>query len=380
MPAESKKFVIIAGEASGDQHAADLVKAIKHLNPSCSFSGLGGAHMKKAGVDIHEDLTRLAIVGFTEVLKHYRLLKSIFNQTLDKIQAIQPDAVILVDYPGFNLRLAKELKKKNIKVFFYISPQVWAWKENRIQHIKKYVDELFVFFPFEKDLYAKHGMNVHFIGHPLVDQVVTRTSKTQFLKTAGLYDYKLTVGLLPGSREREIDTLLPQMIQASNILYKKFPSMQFLIMKASTIARAQIDDYTQAANFPVKVIEENVYEGIHACDLCIVTSGTATLETAILQKPMVVIYKTSFLTYLLAKLFIKIPYIGLVNVVAGGKIVPECVQNQASPENIAKTLEGIFTDEIKIAEIKSNLHKVKELLGEGGASRRAAELMLELLN
>jgi len=384
MQTSNKHIVIIAGETSGDMHAAHLVKEIKRLDPSITFSGLGGSKMRDSGVEIYEDLTKLAVVGFWEVLKHYGQFKKIFKFILDKIHTIKPSAVILVDYPGFNLRLAKkikELKKLNIQTIYYISPQVWAWKKKRVHFIKKYIDKMMVIFKFEKDLYEQFDMKTDFIGHPLMDTVKIQIPKEKFLHDRNLLDYKLTIGLLPGSRQKEVERILPIMLEAASQLRKEFPMLQFILLRAPGIDTKLIDSIRSrhATILQLHIEENNVYETINACDFCMVASGTATLETAILQKPMVVIYKTSLFTWLLAKLFVKIPNIGLVNVVAGKRVVPECIQNQAKPEMVANELKAIFTDEIKIAEIKSELKKVKESLGEIGASRRAAEKILKFV-
>lgn len=358
-------------------HAAHLVKELKHLDPSLTFSGLGGPRMQENGVELYKDLTRMAVVGFIEVLQHYREIREAFHLILTKACEIMPAAVILVDYPGFNLALAHELKKRNIKVIYYISPQVWAWGEKRVYKIRRDVDRMLVLFQFEKDFYARFGIPVDFVGHPLMDTVQVTQSKEAFLRGYGLQTEKLTVGLLPGSREKEVEHLLPVMLEAADILAGKFPHLQFLILQAPTIKKSLIEEFCRRSPCRPLIIEGETYDGIHACDVCIVASGTATLETAILKKPMVVVYKTSFLTWLFAKCLVKIPDIGLVNVVAGKRIVPECVQFQAIGPKIAEELENIFTNEIRIVEMKAEFDKVKSILGSGGSSRRAAHKILE---
>ena len=362
-------------------HAAHLVKAIQELELGFTFSGLGGPRMQERGVELYQDLTRLAVVGFVEVLKHYREIKKSFDLILKKIKNTAPAAVILVDYPGFNLRLAREIKRRHrrVKIIYYISPQVWAWKKNRVFQIKKYIDKMLVLFQFEKDFYAKFGMEVRFVGHPLVDGVEIKTEKNDLLSSLGLQEYKLTIGLLPGSRAKEVERHLPLMLEAARLLRDEFPMIQFLILKAPSIDKVLIESTLAPSSLRVPILENQTYDGINACDLCMVTSGTATLETALLRKPMVVLYKTSFLTWVLAKCFVKIRDIGLVNIVAGQRIVPECVQFQATGQNIASELKGIFTDEIKISAIKSELTKVKESLGAAGASHRAAEEIVQML-
>ncbi|MBI5416073.1 MAG: lipid-A-disaccharide synthase [Candidatus Omnitrophica bacterium] len=370
-----KHFVIVAGEASGDLHAAHLVDELKRIDPALTFSGVGGARMRASGVELYHDMSSLAVVGFFEVLKHYREIREVFNLILKKIGTVRPQAVILVDYPGFNLRLAREIKKRDIPVIYYISPQVWAWKANRVRQVARYVDKMLVFFTFEKEFYARRGIEVDFVGHPLIDVVHPATSKTEFLKTHGLSADRLTIGLLPGSRQNEIRNLLPVMLEAADILRREFTQIQFIVLKAHTIDRSLLDPVCARAACRPVIIEEKTYDGINASDLCMVASGTATLETAILGKPMVIIYRTSLLTWLLARCLVKIPHIGLVNVVAGRKVVPECVQFQARGENIAAELKRMFTDEMQISDIKADLQKVREALGPGGSTQRSARII-----
>ena len=379
MNPDSKHLMIIAGEASGDMHGAHLVEEIKKLNPNITFSGLGGQNMQASGVELYTDMTKLAVVGLIEVLKHYNRFKEIFNLVLEKARTTRPTAVILIDYPGFNLRLAAELKKMDIKVIYYISPQVWAWKESRVKQIKKVVDRMLVLFPFEKEFYAKRGMDVDFVGHPLVDTVKVTTPCKELLRNAGLSTQKLTIGILPGSRQKEVETLLPEMLKAAELLTEEHPRLQFLLSKAPTIKEETINKFLTNPKLPVVVMDQSSYDVTNASHICMVASGTATLETAILETPMVIVYKTSFLTWLIAKLLIKIPNIGLVNIVAKTQIVPECVQFQATGKHIATQLTQIFTNELKVAEIKSELKKTKQALGEPGASQRAAGIIVDTL-
>ncbi len=380
-----KHIIIIAGETSGDIHASNLVKSIKQLDPSVSFSGLGGPRMKKAGVNIYYDMTHIAVVGFFEVIRHIIKFKKIFNLILKKIKEKQPSAVILVDYPGFNIRLAKQIKKiSTCKVIYYISPQVWAWKEKRIYLLKKYTDKILVFFLFEKELYSKFGMDVKFVGHPLLDTVKTNKTRDEILSSLNLYTDRITIGLLPGSRKKEISRHLPVMLQAAHILNEQLHNIQFVIIKAESITKREINshlkDYLHSNNpLILKIAKKDRYSVINSCDACMVASGTATLETAILQKPMVVVYKTSFITWIIAKLLIKIPNIGMVNVVAGKRIVPECVQFSAIGEKIAKAIRPYITNKAIISQTKKELKKVKALLGKGGASINAAKIIVKII-
>lgn len=378
---ENKKhLIIVAGEASGDDRAAELVAALKEYDPSFSFSGLGGKKMADQGVDIYFDLASVAVVGFTEIIKHFKTIKNAFHLVLKKVDEQKPAAVILVDYPGFNLRLAKELKKRNVPVIYYVSPQVWAWNAKRIDLIKKVVDQMIVFFKFEETLYAHHDYSVDFVGHPLVDKVKTNVTQDAFLKKIGLSANGRTIGILPGSREKEVQVIFPVMLKAAQYLYQKNPAFQFLAFKAPTISEHNFNQYVKNISLPIKIISEDIYNGINACDFCLVASGTATLETAILKKPMIVIYKTSLLTWALAKCLVKISNIGLVNVVAGKRIVPECVQFDATPENIAYQTIGLLSDDEKIKNTIQALSDVKDALGAPGASVRAAQKIIHFLS
>ncbi|MDD3375390.1 MAG: lipid-A-disaccharide synthase [Candidatus Omnitrophica bacterium] len=378
MEQQKNHLIIVAGEASGDAHAASLVKAIKYLDPHATFSGLGGKEMGSSGVELYADITKIAVIGFVEVLKHLSEFKRLFRLILDKTKETNAKAVILVDYPGFNLKLAQELKKTGIKVIYYISPQVWAWNEKRVELIKKIVDKMIVLFEFEKEFYAKKGLDVTCVGHPLVDEIKINKTRESIIEDLGLEKTKKTIALLPGSRQKEITSLLPVMIRAAKNLYQKNQNLQFLILKAPTITDDLLNKYL-LKKFPIKILSNQSYDGIRASDFCLVASGTATLEVAILNKPMVVVYKTSFLTWILAKLLIKIPYIGLVNVVAQKKIVPECIQLNATEIKITSEIISILSDLVKIESIKKDLTKVKNALGAPGASMRAAKEILSFL-
>jgi len=387
--------VIVAGEASGDMRAAGLACALKELDPSLRLTGIGGKYMKETGVECFTDITELAVIGIAEVVKNLGRIKKVFDQTLKEIDRSPPDCVILVDYPGFNLRLAREIKKRGVKIIYYISPQVWAWRENRVKQIKTLVDRMIVLFPFEKDIYAKYGMEVDYVGHPLVDEITVNQDQTEVLKSIGLSAGKTTIGLMPGSRTKEVERHLPCMLQAAQILFKQNKERQFILLKAPTIPLKLIESFQlchsrlsprhsrllhchsrESGNpgpFPLKIYNGPIYDGINAMDAVIVASGTATLECALLKKPMVIIYKTSWLTYAIAKSVIKIPYIGLVNIVAGKKIVEELLQNDATALRLSDALEAALHN----PHIVDELTAVKTSLGEGGASLRAARIILK---
>lgn len=376
-----KKILIVAGEASGDIHAANLVKQLKKTYPDAYWYGLGGKNLKSEGVDLSCDLTSLAVVGFIEILKNYSKFKKIFDDLLQKTREVAPDAAILVDYPGFNLRLAAELKKLGVKVIYFISPQIWAWGKQRIHFIKKNVDLMLVLFKFEEILYSDGKFNVRFVGHPLLDIVRPTMDRQRLLETMGLKKNFRTVCLLPGSREREVSNHLPVMLEAAQKIHHRINEVQFLICRSTTVGREtykKIIDATKI-DFAYKVLDNLTYAGVNASDAAIVASGTATLETAILNKPMVIIYKVSFLTWILAKLCVRIPSIGLVNVVAGQRIVPELIQFDATPEKISKATIELLENKMKTEKIHAELYALKNTLGIPGASRRAAEEIVRFL-
>ncbi len=375
--------MIIAGEASGDMRAAGVLRALvqmgtrnEYVSPfDLRFSGIGGTHMAAVGVTLFADINDLAVIGFSDVIKNLDRIKRIFDLVLQRIDEDRPDAVLLVDYPGFNLRLAKEIKKRKIKVIYYVSPQVWAWKENRITMIKTVVDRMLVLFPFEQEMYAKHGMNVDYVGHPLVDEVALTQPPSSIRASLGLKPTEKVVGLMPGSRLKEIERHLPVMLDAAATLAAKNAAYRFLLLKASSVDAAVIEPYLRQAKVKVIVYEGPTYDGIGTMDVAIVASGTATLETGLLLKPMVIMYKTSMLTYWLGKMFIKIPYIGLVNVVAGKKVVEEFIQDDATASNIAAAIHKILSSPEAYGQLTNALAAIKASLGAPGASARAAAII-----
>jgi len=369
------KLMIVAGEASGDLQAAGLIKSLKQINPDIEIFGMGGKKMQAEGAHITHDITGLAVVGFFEVLKHLLTFKKIFNDLRGLIETRKPDAVVLVDYPGFNLRFAKAVKEKNIPVIYYISPQIWAWGENRIHEIKKCVDKMIVIFGFEENIYKEAGVKVSFVGHPLLDIVRPLWKKEETIKTAHLQHGSIKVALMPGSRRKEIQKHLPAMLKACEIIKDKISNAEFIISKIKEIDPDLYNKIIGKSMIKLHSLENKPYEIMDISDLALVSSGSATLELSIMEKPMVIIYKTSFLTWLLAKNLIRIPDIGLVNIVAKKRVVPELTQYDATPYNIAKESIGILNNQKKIHEIKEGLRKVKSQLGESGASSRAAHII-----
>jgi lipid-A-disaccharide synthase len=375
-----KKILIVAGEASSDLHAANLIREIKALDPKINFFGLGGEKMRQAGAEIYYDIVELAVVGFFEVIKNLKKFKGIFNLILNKTDLIHPDLAILVDYPGFNLRLAKQLKKRQIPVIYYISPQIWAWGRNRIKTIKRLINRMLVFFKFEEELYKKEEIPVSFVGHPLLDTVRPTLMKGEIVNKFHIRPTRYTVALLPGSRLKEIKVHLPIMLETAHLIHKELSDVQFLILRTSNVKEEIYNKILAPYKLPFHLLTDITYDGLAYCDFAIVASGTATLETAILGIPMAIIYKVSFSTWLYLKAVIKIPYIGMVNIIANEMIVPEFIQYNAKPRKIANYAIRTLTHEEEHNRIKQLLFKVKSRLGEPSATQRAAREILECLN
>ena len=376
-----KRILIIAGEASSDMHAANLVKEIKSVKSDVSFFGLGGNRMKEAGVDIHENIVRLAFMGPGGLFKHYLQLKKIFNTLRDNLKQNPPDLAVLIDYAEFNLRVAKELKALGVPVVYYVSPQVWAWGLWRIKTIRRLVDKMLVFFKFEETLYKEHGVNVSFVGHPLLDMVKTTSKKEAILKKLGIEkDFKV-IGLLPGSRENEIKNILPVMLESAKLILNTFnQKIRFVLPMAATVNKQYVKQRIKNSGVDVIAVENDTYNAVSVCNCAMVTSGTATLETALLNVPMAIIYKANFLNYILTKHLIKLPYIGLVNVISGKHVVKEFLQYEATSEKIADYMKRLITDEKLIDKMKQEFLAIRLSLERPGAVTRAAKEVADFLN
>ncbi|MCX5685901.1 MAG: lipid-A-disaccharide synthase [Candidatus Omnitrophica bacterium] len=374
-----KKILIVAGEPSGDLHASNLVKDLKTLRPNLTFFGIGGVLSKKAGVDIVFDITPLALVGVVEVLKNIFTVGRAYKDILRKVDSENPDLAILVDYPGFNLRLAKALKKRSIPVIYYISPQVWAWGRDRINIIKRRVKKILVFFKFEEELYKTYGIDAEFVGHPLLDTVKTTLPKDEILKTYGLSKGKPVIALLPGSRTSELKTLLPAMLAGARIIDRKLGGVQFIIAKYRGLPRDLYENLIKNMKLDVRIAEGDTYNILGASDFAIVASGTATLETAMIGTPLIIVYKAHPITYLLYKIVSDIKFLGIVNIIAGKEVVPEILQYEMTPDHIAARVVGLMRDEAGLSAMRDELGRVKSSLGSPGASLRAARSILPFL-
>ena len=372
--------MIVAGEASGDMHGANLVKALKRLAPEASICGMGGTAMAGAGVEILYDAARMAVVGIVEVISHFSDIRAARQTLVNELRDNRPDLLILIDYPGFNLMLAKQAKKLGIPVFYYISPQVWAWHASRVKRIRRLVDRMAVILPFEKKFYRQRGVAVNFVGHPLLDTVTNTSSRAEFLAQHEIPATATVVGLLPGSRKKEIANLLPVYLEAAQHLAEGHDELVFLLPLAPSLSRADLDAHGLAdCSVQVKVIDSDRYGLMAACDAVIAASGTVTLELAILNIPMVVAYRTSPITCWLARKLVDVKYMSLVNLVADRQVVPELLQEEVTAESLTAQIAPLLFAPKVIAAMRQGLAEVRERLGGPGASERAARIALEII-
>ncbi len=368
--------MIIAGEASGDLHGSGVVRELKQRLPGCDIYGVGGDKMRAEGMDLVYHVRELSIMGFWEVIQHLPLIRSVEKTLTALLTARKPDVLLLIDYPGFNLRFAQTARKFGIKIVYYISPQVWAWNSGRIRKMKGIIDKMLVVFPFEVELYQQEQVDVEFVGHPLLEVLNEPQGKTEFCKRYSFDPQKPIVGLFPGSRKQEIERIFPAMIGAARMLHTAL-GVQVAVGVASVLEMDYLKSFLRD-DFSVQLIQNATYDVMKNADVALVTSGTATLETACFQTPMVVVYKTSWLTYLIGRLLVKIKNIGLVNIVAGTQIVPELLQSDVNPKTLAREVARLLEDEQGRKEISERLSVVKEKLGSKGASARVAETIFAI--
>ena len=376
VPDRRQKIMIIAGEASGDIHGAHLVKAIRALNPGLDFFGIGGNALREAGVRVRVDNSQIAVVGVSEAFLKLRILLSALRVAKEDLRRIRPALLIVIDFPDFNLRVARAAKELDIPVMYYIGPQVWAWRTGRVKKIKKVVDHMVVIFPFEVSFYNKWRVPVTFVGHPLLDG---KTSGTGREKKGNLSRNGLLVGLLPGSRNEEVTRLLPTMIQVAEILSERIPGIRFAVPVASSVDRTLVESIVRKRAAGFLSLSSRLRDVLDEAKLVITASGTVTLEAAIAGTPMIIVYKVSPLSYRLGKCLIRVKHIGLVNLVAGRPVVPELIQHEASVEKIAYQALQMLGDDNRLSKIRRQLRYVAQSLGSPGASKRAAEVAIRLL-
>jgi lipid-A-disaccharide synthase len=377
---KSKKILMVAGEVSGDLHGALLMEAILRIDPEVQFFGIGGEHLGRMGMKLLYHSQSLSVVGITEVLFKIRSILKALRRLKQSLDRERPDLIILIDFPDFNLRLAKIAHRKGIPILYYISPQVWAWRPKRVKLIAQWVKKMVVLFPFEVPFYEAAGVDVEWVGHPLLDIVKPTLSKEVAFQRFDLDPKRKTIALLPGSRMHEVRRLLPPLLASAQLLAKEIPDLQFIIPLAPGIHQRTLSPWMRDIFVPVKVVEGWAYEVMNLSELLITASGTATLEAAILGKPMVIVYKVSFFSYWIGRALIQVDHIGLVNLVAGKAIAPELIQKDVHPQRIAEEALRILRDPILRRRMTESMAEVRQSLGEPGAAQRAAGIVTSLLH
>ena len=377
---EMPRVMIVAGEASGDLHGGALAAALRERSGSLEMVGFGGEAMRRAGVDIRFDCAQIAVVGLLEVLFHGRAILAAWRLAVSLLSD-GVDLLVLIDYPDFNLRLARVARQKGIPVIYYVSPQIWAWRAGRIKQIAERVDQMLVVFPFEKPLYDAAGVPCTFVGHPLVDdwRAPSYASRAAYLASLGMNPAGTTVALLPGSRRREVISLLPTMQAALEALAPDFPGLQAIIPVAPSLSVEWVQAQMIASSVPTRCISAPLYDVLGASDVAVVASGTATLQVALARVPMASVYKLSWMTWFLMRALIRVKAIGLVNIVAGTPCVPELIQSDVSPARIGAEVRRFLSDPAARTETIRRLDEVAVALGAPGAAARAAEIILARL-
>ncbi len=375
-----KSVMIIAGEASGDLYGAHLVLAMKRLAPDLRFFGVGGPEMEKVGVKVLFQLSALAVVGMTEVIPRIGYILRALRELKTSLRSSPPDLLVLIDYPGFNLNLAKKARVLGIPVLYYIPPQVWAWWRGRVRKIARRVDRVAVILPFEEEFYQRFGLPVEYVGHPLMDLPLPGGSKRMIREGLGISHEKGPIlGLLPGSRAEEVVRMMPVMIGAAENISHYYPRLHCVLPLASTVREDVVRPYVENATIDVTIGRSDTKELLKIADVALVASGTATLEAAIMETPMIIAYKVSLLSYILGRFLAKVSHIGLVNLIAGRTIVPELIQGEATAFRLAEEALAILKNNGLRAEMKGQLRSIREQLGQGGASRKAASIAGEMM-
>ncbi len=375
----SPNILLVCAEASGDLHGGHLVEAARETVPDARWFGCGGDHLDAAGMELIHHVREMSVLGLADVIRAYPRLRRIFYDLVGAARERRPDLAVLIDSPDFNLRLAKPLRRLSIPILYYVSPQVWAWKRRRIPKVARLVDRLMCIFPFEPPLYDGTGLAVDYIGHPLADEVRVGRSREAALAAYGLDPAKPTIALLPGSRRHEVAHLLPVFVETARRLQRDLPDCQYLLSRAPTIARSLVADLLAQLPGPAALIEGRVHDGVAASDLVWVASGTASLEVALLRRPMVILYKAGWLTAAIARRVVKIPHLGMVNILGGREVVPELLQERATPEHLLAASLPLLTDPAVAARQTEEIDAVVRALDRGGASKRAAEIVAEMV-
>lgn len=370
------RILIVTGEASGDLHGAHLVKALKELSPALQVVGVGGASMRAAGAELVKDIPQLDVMGLIGLSAVKTMLQRI-SRIRKLIKGERWDLVVLIDNPGLNFHFARVARACGLKVLYYIAPQVWAWRRGRMRWIQQRVDRVLAILPFEEPLYKKAGVRCTFVGNPLLDEVAQSYDRQALRRQFGLSEAGPVIGLFPGSRKGELHEHMPLLLETARRLAERHPAMQFILAQASSIQDQFLADLLRDSPVSIKVFRNQASEVMAASDLLVVKSGTSTLQAAVVGTPMILFYRaSSWITYRLARLLIRVPWIGLANLVAGRGIVPELIHDEATPERLVQETERLLGDSRAYEEMKAALSSVRQALGTPGASRRAAEAVL----
>jgi lipid-A-disaccharide synthase len=375
---EQNQIMLVVGEASGDIHGAQVVQALLARDPNLKIFGVGGERLQQTRFEALYNVSQLTGMGLVELAGNLKTLWQALRRLRRALRERRPRLLILIDFPDFNLRLARTARTLNVPVLYYVSPQVWAWRRRRVRQIARFVDHMAVVFPFEAPFYHAHGVRATFVGHPLLDAVAVRESRDRVLARLGLDPKRPVVALLPGSRRREVQYHLPVMAAAAR-RYRSEDGVQFVCIRAGTIDRAMLKPALNGRGWEIPIVEESRYDVINAADLVWAASGTATVESALLLKPMIIVYRVSWLTYLLARLLVRVEHVGMVNIIAGERLVPELIQSGLSVERLLEESRGLLRDRGSYQKIVARLSELRGKLGQPGAGERVAELALSMI-
>lgn len=375
-----RKVLIVTGEASGDLHGSNLIRAVRTIDPAVNFFGIGGPRMAEAGCEILVPGEEIAVMGLVEVLGHFPVIRRAFNRLKIILNgAERPSALVLIDFPEFNLRLAKVARRAGVPVLYYVSPQVWAWRRGRVKKIAAVVDRLAAIFPFEPELYRGLPIQVEYVGHPLLDEFRIDTERGAYLEGLGLDPARPVVGIFPGSRRNELHYNLDVMLAAAERIREKRPETVFLLPIAPTVSREELERALAGRALPVTLVEGNIYDTANASDAILAVSGTVTLQVALVGTPMAIVYRMAPLTYAIGKRLVKVPFIGLANIVAGESVVREFIQEAATADSLAGEILHILDDADYSRRIRMGLTNVRKRLGEPGCAARVANMLFALL-
>jgi len=372
--------MLSCGEPSGDLYAGALVSAMRAIDPAVSVFGFGGPAAERAGVKLVGDYRGISVTGLVEALRVLPKSWSMLRRLGDAAAAERPDVFVAIDFPDFNFRLLPVMKRLGVPVVYYVSPQLWAWRPGRLETVRRFVDRMLVIFPFEVSIYEKAGVPVEFVGHPLVDLAVARKSRADLVTPLGLDPARPIVALLPGSRPNELHYILPDLVAAARLIRARLPEVQFLVARAPSLPASLFDPLgpLRTDGIPVGIVEGATDDVLAAADVVVTASGTATVQTALHGRPMIIVYRVSGGTYAIGRVFVRLSTYGMVNLIAGRRIVPELVQHEFTPENVAREAVSLLTDHARAEKMRHDLMEVRNLLAVSGASNRAARAILQL--